>query len=136
MVINTGLKGRWQKLSEHPLVICDTMHNEAAIAYLVKQLSSLKYKRLFIIWGSVEGKDLRAIFQQLPEDAFYYFCEANVPRALRAGKLREIAQEENRKGQIILDVNDAIEAARQQANPTDLIFVGGSNFIVAEIEHL
>lgn len=136
VVRNTGLKGRWQKLHDHPLMICDTVHNEAGIAYLVKQISTLKYERLFIIWGAVEGKNLYGIFKQLPEDAFYYFCEANVPRAFSAENMHQIASEIGREGQIIQDVNEAISTALKKAGSNDLIFIGGSNFIIAEIDNL
>ncbi len=136
VIKNTGLLGRWQKLNDNPLTICDTVHNEAGIQYLVKQIEQIEYKKLHIIWGSVEGKDLHGVFQHLPNDAFYYFCEASVPRALKAELLQDRAKELGCAGIVIKDVNEAIEAARKQGNKNDLIIIGGSNFIVAEIKEL
>lgn len=136
VVGNTGLKGRWQKLNNDPLVVCDTVHNEAGIVYLIRQFSSITFEKLFIIWGAVEGKDLHGIFGQLPKDAFYYFCEASVPRAFSAEKMHKIASELDREGHVVRDVNEAISDALEKAGSNDLIFVGGSNFIVAEIHNL
>lgn len=136
IIKNTGLLGRWQKLNDNPLTICDTVHNEAGIKYLVYQIEQIEYEKLHIIWGSVEGKDLYGIFQYLPKDAFYYFCEASVPRALKAESLQDTAQELGCTGIVIKDVNEAMEAARKHANKNDLIIIGGSNFIVAEIKEL
>jgi dihydrofolate synthase/folylpolyglutamate synthase len=136
VVKNTGLLGRWQKLRDNPLTICDTVHNEAGIRYLVKQIERKEYNKLHIIWASVEGKNLHSIFQLLPKDAFYYFCEASIPRALKAEMLQDTANEHACYGIVIKDVNKAIEAARENADKNDLIIIGGSNFIVAEIKEL
>lgn len=136
VVKNTGLLGRWQKLSDNPLTICDTVHNEAGVKYLVQHIAEIKYEKLHIIWASVMGKDLHGIFKYLPNDAFYYFCEASIPRALKAEVLQEQAKELACVGKVIKDVNEAIETARKQANKNDLIIIGGSNFIIAEIKEL
>ncbi len=132
----TGLYGRWQKLSDHPLTICDTVHNEAGVIQLIDQLHKVNYKNLHIIWGAVEGKDLRGIFRHLPDTAFYYFCEASIPRILDAMSLQAIAHSCGREGMVIRNVNQAIQTARANANERDMILIGGSNFIIAEITNL
>ncbi len=136
VIQNTGFLGRWQKLYEKPLTICDTVHNEAGVRYLVEQIRNLQFENLYLIWGVVEGKDLQGVFKQLPKNAFYYFCEAKIPRAMNGGKLRDYAIEMGFSGEFIPDVNRAIEKARANANSEDLIIIGGSNFIIAEIEDL
>ncbi len=136
VVRNTGLLGRWQKLMDKPLTICDTVHNEAGIRYLIKQIAKMQYDKSHIIWGSVEGKDLSGILRQLPKGAFYYFCEASIPRALKASELQKVASGFGIEGKVVSDVNVAIEEARGKAGENDLVFIGGSNFIIAEIKNL
>ena len=136
VVKNTGLLGRWQKLYEKHLTICDTVHNVAGVRLLIDQIEKIKYNKLHIIWGSVQGKDLIGLFSYLPNNAFYYFCEATIPRALPAEKLEAVAKEYGCLGTVIYDVNDAIEVARDKASVEDLIIIGGSNFIIAEIKNL
>lgn len=136
VVVNTGLKGRWQTIGELPLTICDTGHNEAGIAQILRQIMREKFQKLFMIVGMVKDKDISGILKQLPKDAIYFFCEANIPRALPARELAEQASMLGLKGTAIADVNDAIAAARKAASPGDLVFVGGSTFVVAEIDNL
>lgn len=136
VVKNTGLLGRWQKLMDKPLTICDTVHNEAGVRFLAIQIAKMKYDKLYIIWGSVTGKDLRGIFQHLPNKAIYYFCEASIPRALKASELQNEASKYGIEGKVVGDVNVAIEEAREKAGQNDLVFIGGSNFIIAEIKNL
>ena len=133
---NTGFYGRWQVLSIDPLTICDTAHNEEGAIQLFDQISKIKYRGLYIIWGTVEGKNLDSILRHFPSDAFYYFCEANIPRALNSEKLLNLAQKFGIKGEVVRNVNDAISMAKERAGQDDLIIVGGSNFIVAEIDDL
>jgi dihydrofolate synthase/folylpolyglutamate synthase len=133
---STGFKGRWQKLSDAPLIICDTAHNEAGVQLLFEQIMQQDYQRLFVVWGMVEGKPLEGIFQQLPKEAFYYFCEPDVPRAMKAELLYEFARKMKLIGAMVKGVNDAVDLAKQQAGEKDLIFIGGSNFVVAEINDL
>jgi len=132
----TGLKGRWQKLSHQPLVICDTGHNEAGIREVVAQIQAQKFEKLFIVLGCVKDKDLSSVLSLLPVDAYYFFCQAKIPRALDAIELSNRAAVFGLKGEVISDVNEAIGTARKKATPNDFIFVGGSTFIVAEIENL
>jgi dihydrofolate synthase / folylpolyglutamate synthase len=132
----TGLKGRWQKIADKPLIVCDTGHNEDGIQEVLKQIKNTPHKDLCIVFGTVNDKDITKILSLLPRHASYFFCEANIPRALKAEELAKSAHEAGLKGEIIKDVNKAIAAAKSHAKEEDLIFVGGSNFVVAEIENL
>jgi dihydrofolate synthase/folylpolyglutamate synthase len=132
----TGLKGRWQILSEDPLTICDTGHNEAGIREVLNQLQSIPYKKLHMIIGMVKDKDVSKILQMLPPDAEYYFCQPGLPRALDADMLASEAASFGLKGTVIREVNNAIETARNRSDYEDLIFIGGSTFVVAEINEL
>lgn len=133
VVTLTGLKGRWQKLGENPLIICDTGHNEGGIAQIVKQLESINYEQLYMVYGAVNDKDLSKILALLPQNAYYYFCKPNLPRGLEASILQEQAAQFGLKGEVIADVPTAFKYAKQNANPSDMIFIGGSTFVVAEV---
>jgi dihydrofolate synthase/folylpolyglutamate synthase len=132
----TGLKGRWQTLSTQPLVVCDTGHNEDGIRAVMAQIQSVNYHRLHMVLGVVSDKDLSKILPLFPTNAHYYFCQPHIPRALPAHLLQEEAAKYGLKGELILEVNQAIAQAKSQANPNDLIFIGGSTFVVAEIAEL
>jgi dihydrofolate synthase / folylpolyglutamate synthase len=132
----TGLKGRWQKLGERPLMICDTGHNEGTVKKLVYQILSQKFDRLFIVWGSVNDKDISMILSLLPKRAYYFFCQAKIPRALPALELQEQAKKFGLDGISVEDVNDAIAMAKKLSTTDDFIFIGGSTFVVAEIDNL
>ncbi len=130
---NTGLMGRWQVLSQQPLTICDTGHNVNGITYVVDQLSKLSYHTLHMVIGMVKDKDISKVLSLLPKDAAYYFCNANIPRALPGEELQTLANAFGLKGQAHGSVQQALDAARAKANPSDLIFIGGSTFVVAEV---
>jgi dihydrofolate synthase / folylpolyglutamate synthase len=132
----TGLKGRWQRLNDNPLTICDTGHNEAGIKEILTQISEIKFAKLHWVLGMVKDKDVSSILQLLPKDAAYYFCQASIPRAMPAIELKERAQAAGLNGIMIQDVNEAIAQARANSSPDDLIMIGGSTFVVAEIENL
>jgi dihydrofolate synthase / folylpolyglutamate synthase len=132
----TGLKGRWQKLGECPLMICDTGHNEGGVKEVVHQILSQKFDRLFIVWGSVNDKDISMILSLLPKKAYYFFCQAKIPRALPALELQEQAKKFGLDGITVEDVNDAIAMAKKLSTKDDFIFIGGSTFVVAEIDDL
>lgn len=129
----TGLMGRWQKLSSHPTIVCDTGHNVGGIQYIVKQLSFQQYKQLHIVIGMVNDKDISGVLAMLPKDAIYYFTQASVKRALPAEKVKELANSYGLSGNAYPDVKTAVEAAQKQADADDFIFVGGSSFIVADL---
>jgi len=132
----TGLKGRWQKLNDKPLMICDTGHNEAGISEIVTQIKTLSFKQLHMIIGMVKDKDITGVLHLLPKEAHYYFCQANIPRGMNAADLLEKAKVMGLKGEVVANVNDAIAQAKSVAGKEDLIFIGGSTFVVAEIEGL
>lgn len=129
----TGLMGRWQKLQEHPTVICDTGHNVGGIQYIAEQLRRQVFRRLHIVIGMVNDKDVRGVLALLPREATYYFTQASVKRALPAGQLARLAAEAGLQGTCYPDVPSAVRAAQKESLPEDFIFVGGSSFIVADL---
>ncbi|REG90319.1 bifunctional folylpolyglutamate synthase/dihydrofolate synthase [Algoriphagus antarcticus] len=132
----TGLKGRWQTLSDNPTVICDTGHNEAGFREVLSQLETYTFAKLWLVLGMVQDKDISKVLSMLPKKANYVFCEAKLPRALPADQLAEKALSFGLTGEIVPDINEALAFARKNATEDDLIFVGGSTFVVAEIEEL
>jgi dihydrofolate synthase/folylpolyglutamate synthase len=132
----TGLKGRWQQIGDNPLTICDTGHNEAGITEILNQIKEMKFNKLHWVLGVVKDKDVSAILNLLPKDACYYFCQASIPRALPAIELKEEATAAGLQGVVVEDVNQAISEARNKSASNDLILVGGSTFVVAEIDNL
>ncbi len=130
---NTGLAGRWQILGYNPLIVADTGHNIAGIKEVLKQLETTAYKKLHFIFGTVNDKNIDSILKLLPKNAVYYFAQANIPRSLDVNILKENAKNYNLKGNIYLNTTDAFEAAKQNAEESDLILIGGSTFIVAEV---
>ncbi len=129
----TGLMGRWQKLQNHPTLICDTGHNVGGITYIVEQLKQQAFHNLHIIIGMVNDKDIQGVLALLPEDAIYYFTQASVKRALPANDLQKLAESAGLKGNCYPDVPSAVRAAQEKSLPEDFIFVGGSSFIVADL---
>ncbi|MHA4896566.1 bifunctional folylpolyglutamate synthase/dihydrofolate synthase [Pedobacter sp. PWIIR3] len=129
----TGLQGRWQILGSHPLIICDTGHNQAGIQEVVKNIKATPYDKLHMVIGMVKDKDISGVLQQLPIEATYYFCQPHLERALPAIELMESAKMFNLNGDSYQSVSKALEAAKANAGEKDLIFVGGSTFVVAEI---
>jgi dihydrofolate synthase/folylpolyglutamate synthase len=128
----TGIEGRWQTLSEKPLVICDTGHNEDGIKEILANLKLYSYKQLHFVLGAVNDKDISSILKLLPKEAIYYFTKASVPRALSEMELRLKAEEIGLKGNSYSTVKEALIAAKEKAKANDLIFVGGSTFVVAD----
>lgn len=129
----TGLQGRWQTLSKNPLVICDTGHNKAGIAEVVQNIQQTPHEQLHMVIGMVKDKDITAVLSLLPQKANYYFCQPELERALPAQELAEQAASFNLKGQVFNSVATALAKAKSKAEANDLIFVGGSTFVVAEI---
>ncbi|HBE41625.1 MAG TPA: dihydrofolate synthase, partial [Bacteroidales bacterium] len=130
---NTGLMGRWQILRRRPLVICDTGHNREGLEYVISQISVLNVSRIHFVLGFVSDKDLSLILPLFPVNAQYYFTKASVPRALDEKVLQNEASLYGLKGKCYNSVKDAFGTALSNAAPSDLVFVGGSNFIVAEV---
>lgn len=136
VVANTGLRGRWQILQTEPKIICDTGHNTEGVKYLVNQLTEETYKQLHVVIGMVNDKDIDAVLALLPKDAKYYFTKANIPRALNEVNLMRQAKIFELQGSCYANVELALRKAKEAANPDDLIFIGGSTFIVAEVPEL
>jgi dihydrofolate synthase/folylpolyglutamate synthase len=132
----TGLKGRWQQLGEKPLVICDTGHNKEAFDYIIPQIEATKHEQLFMVLGFVNDKKLDELIPKLPKHAQYIFCEANVPRAMKLDQLKALADPFSLKADYVKDVNAAFALAKSKATEKDMIYIGGSTFVVAEIEDL
>lgn len=129
----TGLQGRWQTLAKNPLVICDTGHNKAGITEVVQNINQTPHENLHLVIGMVKDKDISAVLALLPKDATYYFCQPQLERALPAKELAEQATSHQLKGKTFNSVAEALAAAKTNASSNDLIFVGGSTFVVAEI---
>ena len=130
---NTGLLGRWQIIGNNPLIICDTGHNEDGIKAIVKQIENTAFKTLHFIFGTVADKDVEPILKLLPKKAKYYFTRANIERAMDDKVLMEMALEFGLIGDCFNTVSEAFKNAQLCADKHDLIFVGGSTFVVAEV---
>lgn len=128
----TGLLGRWQLLQYEPKIICDIAHNSHGIQNVVEQLLHEKYNNLHVVFGMANDKDIESVLQLLPKKAAYYFTKATVDRALSESYIKEQALNYGLKGSSYPTVSDAIFAAKENAEKEDVIFIGGSSFIVAD----
>ncbi|MDU1891410.1 MAG: folylpolyglutamate synthase/dihydrofolate synthase family protein [Dysgonomonas sp.] len=129
----TGLMGRWQILQDHhPKIVCDTAHNVAGMEYIVQQLANEKYETLHIVLGMVNDKDITKVLSLLPRNAIYYFTRASIPRSMNEMELQMLAQKKGLMGYPYHTVAEAVHAAKDWASPNDFIFIGGSNFVVAD----
>ncbi len=133
VVKNTHLLGRWQILQIQPKVICDTAHNKEGLIHVLQQLKTEKKVQLHIVLGVVNDKDLATILPLFPTQAFYYFCKPNVPRGLSEKALQREASQYNLKGKTFSCVNEAYKEALLQSTFNDIIYIGGSTFVVAEV---
>ena len=130
---STNIRGRWEQLASSPKVICDTGHNIHAMTSIVAQLKKESFKNLWFVLGMLADKDVNGILALLPKAASYVFCQADIPRALPAEDLAEKAASYSLKGIVVTKPVEALKRAQELANENDLIFVGGSTFMVAEI---
>ena len=133
VIHNTGLKGRWQILQESPKVICDTAHNREGLIHAMSQLKKETFKNLHIDLGIVNDKNLDTVINLFPKNASYYFCKPNILRGLNAELLKAYFNDKGYDGNVYKSVGEALENAKNNAGKDDLIFVGGSTFVVAEI---
>ena len=133
VVENTSLQGRWQKIEDKPLIICDTGHNEHGVRYIANQLKNAVYDKLYIVIGFMEDKEVSEILELLPKDAYYLFARASNPRSMSGVDLRDRACALGFSGEAFNSVSDAYSVALKRANIDDMIFVGGSTFIVADL---
>lgn len=128
----TGLMGRWQKIQDKPLVICDTGHNVGGWQYLAPQIKAQACRQLRIVFGMVDDKDVTTVMKMLPKDAIYYWTQATTKRAIKVGKIAELGTSLGLNGNVYPSVNKAFKAAQADAAEDDFIFVGGSSYIVAD----
>jgi len=129
----TGLHGRWEVLSTHPLTICDTGHNPDGIQEVLKNIAATPYEHLHFVMGMVNDKDISKVLAMLPKNATYYFCKPDIPRGLEAENLQQQAEAFGLHGDTYPTVKQALQSAQKAAKKADLVFVGGSTFVVAEI---
>ena len=132
VVKNTGLMGRWQKIGDQPTIICDTAHNKGGLSYVLEQLKNQEFDTLHIVIGVVKDKNITDILPLFPKNAVYYFCKSKIFRGLDENILARQFYDLNFKGDVYKSVNKAFKTAKKQAKKSDLIYVGGSNFVVAE----
>ena len=133
VIKKTHLMGRWQILCKDPLTVADTGHNVAGINEVVRQLAEIPYGKLHFVLGMVNDKDVDSVLQLLPHNADYYFCKADIPRGLDANILAEKAFDMGLRGQVFESVSHAYRSAVNNAHFGDMVFIGGSNFTVAEV---
>ena len=133
VVSNTGIMGRWQLLQQRPRVICDTAHNREGLVYVIEQLNQEIYDSLHIVIGMVNDKNAKELLTMFPKNATYYYCEPAIPRALDVRVLEEVATGIGLKGKSYASVENAFKGALKKAGSKDLVFVGGSTFVVAEV---
>ena len=130
---NTGFIGRWHVLDTNPLTVCDTGHNEEGIKAVVQQIMSTTFDHLHFVFGMVNDKQPEKILALLPRNATYYFCKPDIPRGMDAEVLQQKAEEMGLTGLSYSSVDRAFGSAFNNARPRDLVFVGGSTFVVAEV---
>ena len=133
VVKNTGLQGRWQQLGKSPKIICDTAHNTHGLKIVLNQIQKESFDQLHFVLGVVNDKDLDEVLPLFPKNAIYYFCKPNIPRGLETDILHKKASSFGLNGKIYNSVSAAYAKAKQNAQPSDFIYVGGSTFVVAEI---
>jgi dihydrofolate synthase/folylpolyglutamate synthase len=137
VVENTGIRGRWETLQTHPRIIADVAHNEEGIREVVQQLNEIEYRELHFVLGLVADKDIELVLKSLPVNARYYFTKAQLPRAMDPELLMERASQHQLLGRAFTNVHVALDAAMAACSIDDLIFIGGSVFVVGEaILHL
>jgi len=130
---NTGLKGRWTILSEKPLIVADTAHNKNGLELVMQQVHQQQFNKLFMVFGVVNDKDIDAVLPYLPKDAEYFVAKPNVPRGLNAVVLKDILTKNGFNAMEFKSIPEALNHAKQKATPNDMIYIGGSTFVVAEV---
>ncbi|MDG2492755.1 MAG: bifunctional folylpolyglutamate synthase/dihydrofolate synthase [Flavobacteriaceae bacterium] len=133
VVFNTGLKGRWQQLQKSPTIIADVTHNESGFRYVVDQIEKMKYNRLHFVLGFVKDKDLSSIFNILPKEAIYYISTPNISRAEKISMVMQLAKKNKLNVSSFDTIDKAYKSACNNSEKEDIIYVGGSTFVVAEI---
>ncbi|MFR9503357.1 MAG: folylpolyglutamate synthase/dihydrofolate synthase family protein [Rikenellaceae bacterium] len=132
----TSLKGRWQKIAEAPLTICDTGHNSHSLKLVAQQIKQSNFEKLYCILGFASDKDVDTILDHFPAEGYYLLTRPHSQRALPTSQLLECATAHGLRGEAVESVEQALQRAREMASESDMIFIGGSNFVVAEIKEL
>ena len=130
---NTGLKGRWTVLSEHPLIVADTAHNKDGLALVMQQVAQQQFEHLYMVFGVVNDKDVEAILPLLPQNATYFVAKPNVPRGLDANILKDQLATAGIQATVCSSIPQALATAKEKATKNDMIYIGGSTFVVAEV---
>ena len=133
VVANTGLMGRWQVLKQKPLVVCDTAHNKEGLLWVLQQIKKQQYRQLHIVLGFVNDKDVKGVLQMFPKEAKYYFVKPNITRGMDMEELALLALQQGLKGMAYKTVKKGLKAAMASAETEDMVYVGGSTFVVAEV---
>ncbi len=133
VITNTNFAGRWQMLGQNPLIIADTAHNKDGLQIVMAQVQKQIFKQLHFVFGVVNDKDLESIIHLLPKNAIYYLAKPDVPRGLEVQKLAAVMHQHKFNFQTFNSIPEAYAAAKNHANPEDMIYVGGSTFVVAEV---
>ena len=133
VIINTGLKGRWQIIEKNPTIIADVAHNREGLVFTMNQIKTMDFHKLHIVLGVVNDKNLNTIINLFPIEAQYYFCKPSVQRGLSEILLKEYFTQKGYRGEAYNSVTEGLENAKNRAQINDLIYVGGSTFVVAEI---
>ncbi len=131
---STGLQGRWQVLNRAPYMVCDTGHNANGLQQTMRQINTCRFRKLYMIIGFVRDKELGRIFPLLPKEATYFFTRPSCPRGLEEQELKRKAEDSGLSGTAVAEVNEAIEKAVTMAGPEDMIYIGGSTYLVADID--
>ncbi len=132
VITNTGIRGRWEIIGNDPLIICDIAHNKDALSNIINDLESLKCTGIHFVLGFVKDKDIDSIIDLFPESAEFYFTRPDIERGLDELELQNLFKSKNRIGRAYKEVKQALESAISKSNKNEIIFVGGSTFVVAE----
>ncbi len=133
VIENTGLRGRWEIISKNPLIICDTAHNKSALSIVLDQLNDYQANKIHFILGFTDDKNLEDLSKLFPKDGIFYFVKANIERGAEPKKIMESFAKNERFGKAYESINFAVELAKQKTSDNEIIFVGGSSFVVSEI---
>ena len=133
VISNTGIQGRWQILGNNPLTIADVAHNQEGLDYVIPQIKSQSYNKLHLVLGFVKDKAVEKLLKQFPKNAIFYFAAPKIPRALPIADLEKVANNLNLNFKTYPTVAQSMLKAQSMAGSNDLIYVGGSTFVVAEI---
>ena len=133
IIQNTGIRGRWEIIGNKPLIICDIAHNIDALSIVINDIMSIKSNKIHFVLGFVNDKNLDSIVDIFPESSNYYFAKPNIERGLDELELQELFKNNNRIGESYSSIEQAFKSAIKQSDPNDVIYIGGSTFVVSEV---